>query len=63
MLPPSYQYRLFKNKCSQAFGTARAADGKGGVILNIASDLSVFSPGQLLYRREGCRRTCSLLNR
>jgi NAD(P)-dependent dehydrogenase (short-subunit alcohol dehydrogenase family) len=39
--------------CSQAFGAAMARDGKGGVILNIASDLSVFSPDQRLYRREG----------
>jgi NAD(P)-dependent dehydrogenase (short-subunit alcohol dehydrogenase family) len=39
--------------CSQVFGTAMAADGKGGVILNIASDLSVFSPDQRLYRKEG----------
>jgi len=39
--------------CSQAFGTAMARDGQGGVILNIASDLSVFSPDQRLYRKEG----------
>jgi NAD(P)-dependent dehydrogenase (short-subunit alcohol dehydrogenase family) len=39
--------------CSQVFGTAMAKDGKGGVILNIASDLSVFSPDQRLYRKEG----------
>ncbi len=39
--------------CSQVFGTAMAADGKGGVILNIASDLSVFSPDQRLYRKGG----------
>ena len=37
--------------CSQVFGMAR--DGKGGVILNIASDLSMFSPDQRLYRKEG----------
>jgi NAD(P)-dependent dehydrogenase (short-subunit alcohol dehydrogenase family) len=39
--------------CSQVFGTAMAKDGNGGVILNIASDLSVFSPDQRLYRKEG----------
>ncbi|MDH4164583.1 MAG: SDR family oxidoreductase [Nitrospirota bacterium] len=39
--------------CSQIFGTAMARDGKGGVILNIASDLSVFSPDQRLYRKQG----------
>lgn len=39
--------------CSQVFGAAMAADGKGGVILNIASDLSVFSPDQRLYRKPG----------
>ncbi len=39
--------------CSQVFGSAMASDGKGGVILNIASDLSVFSPDQRLYRKKG----------
>jgi len=39
--------------CSQVFGSLMAADGKGGVILNIASDLSVFAPDQRLYRKEG----------
>jgi len=39
--------------CSQVFGTSMARDGKGGVILNIASDLSVFSPDQRIYRKEG----------
>jgi NAD(P)-dependent dehydrogenase (short-subunit alcohol dehydrogenase family) len=39
--------------CSQVFGSAMASDGKGGVILNIASDLSVFSPDQRLYRKDG----------
>lgn len=39
--------------CSQVFGTAMAKSGKGGVILNIASDLSVISPDQRLYRKNG----------
>lgn len=39
--------------CSQVFGTAMANDDNCGVILNIASDLSVFSPDQRLYRKEG----------
>ena len=39
--------------CSKVFGSAMASDGKGGVILNIASDLSVFSPDQRLYRKDG----------
>ena len=38
--------------CSQVFGTAMAKDGKGGVILNIASDLSVLSPDQRLYQKS-----------
>ena len=39
--------------CSQVFGSAMASSGMGGVILNIASDLSVFSPDQRLYRKDG----------
>jgi NAD(P)-dependent dehydrogenase (short-subunit alcohol dehydrogenase family) len=39
--------------CSKIFGTAMASDGNGGVILNIASDLSVIAPDQNLYRQEG----------
>ena len=39
--------------CSQVFGATMAADGKGGNIVNIASDLSVFSPDQRLYRKDG----------
>jgi len=39
--------------CSQVFGSAMAKDRKGGVILNISSDLSVISPDQRLYRKNG----------
>lgn len=39
--------------CSQVFGAAMAADAKGGVILNIASDLSVFAPDQRIYSKAG----------
>jgi len=39
--------------CSRVFGARMAKDGKGGVILNIASDLSVISPDQRIYRQSG----------
>ena len=39
--------------CSKFFGSAMAKDGKGGVILNIASDLSVIAPDQRIYRQDG----------
>lgn len=39
--------------CTQVFASAMAGDGKGGVVLNIASDLSVFAPDQRLYRKDG----------
>lgn len=39
--------------CSQVFGSGMASDKKGGVILNIASDLSVISPDQRLYSKVG----------
>ena len=38
--------------CSQVFGTDMARRG-AGVILNIASDLSVIAPDQRLYRKDG----------
>jgi NAD(P)-dependent dehydrogenase (short-subunit alcohol dehydrogenase family) len=38
--------------CSQVFGTSMAESGRGGIILNISSDLSVFSPDQRLYQKQ-----------
>ena len=38
--------------CSKIFGSVMAASQDIGVILNIASDLSVISPDQRLYRNE-----------
>ena len=36
--------------CCQTFGSEMAKSGKAGVILNIASDLSVIAPDQRLYK-------------
>ena len=38
--------------CSKVFGCYMSENKNGGVIVNIASDLSVFSPDQRLYRLE-----------
>jgi NAD(P)-dependent dehydrogenase (short-subunit alcohol dehydrogenase family) len=38
--------------CSKIFGSLMAKSSRGGVILNIASDLSVFAPDQRLYRKD-----------
>ena len=38
--------------CSKIFGNAMSK-GKGGIILNIASDLSVIAPDQRLYQKKG----------
>lgn len=37
--------------CSQVFGTAMANSSNGGCILNIASDLSVISPDNRIYKK------------
>ena len=39
--------------CSKIFGSEMAKDKKGGVILNIASDLSVIAPDQRIYKKKG----------
>ena len=39
--------------CSQIFGSSMAKDKKGGIILNIASDLSVIAPNQSIYKIDG----------
>ncbi len=39
--------------CCKVFGAGMVVDGKGGVILNIASDLAVIAPDQRLYRKNG----------
>ena len=39
--------------CSKIFGTAMATSENSGVILNISSDLSIISPDQRLYAKNG----------
>lgn len=39
--------------CSKVFGTQMSNNDKGGVILNIASDLSVIAPDQRIYKQNG----------
>ena len=39
--------------CAKIFGSMMAEEQTGGVILNVASDLSVISPDQRIYSREG----------
>lgn len=39
--------------CAKIFGSAMALNEHNGVILNIASDLSVISPDQRLYQKDG----------
>jgi len=39
--------------CAKVYGGGMAEAGRGGVIVNIASDLSVIAPDQRLYRVEG----------
>ena len=42
--------------CSKIFGGLMAKDDKGGVILNIASDLSVIAPDQRIYEQKNLER-------
>ena len=41
--------------CSQVIGTYMAQEKKGGVILNIASDLGLIAPDQRIYRKDGLK--------
>jgi NAD(P)-dependent dehydrogenase (short-subunit alcohol dehydrogenase family) len=44
--------------CSKIFGKEMAINNISGVIINIASDLSVISPDQRLYSVEGLQDSC-----
>ena len=39
-------------QCCQIYGSFMASQPKGGVILNIASDLSVIAPDQRIYKKK-----------
>lgn len=41
--------------CAQVFGGIMARTGRGGVILNISSDLGVIAPDQRIYRKDGLK--------
>ena len=42
-------------QCSQIFGSKMAERNTGGVILNIASDLSIIAPDQRIYKKKGLK--------
>lgn len=42
--------------CSKVFGTKMFEKKKAGVIINIASDLSIIAPSQFLYKKQGLRK-------
>ncbi len=44
--------------CCKEFGKKMSSDGRGGVILNIASDLSVIAPYQDLYKKSDLEEDC-----